>query len=472
MIAMNKKTFMAAIALSALIILASFPSSQLINPTVSATDSEPANNWPMFHHDPLHSGASTGNPTLTPTLLWNYTTGFMVESSPAVVDGVVYIGSEDGNVYALNAVSGTKIWSYTTGNLPTAQTSGLPFLPQNGVGSSPAVVNGVVYVGALDSNVYALNAANGNRLWNYTTGYIINSNPIVINGIVYVGSLDNNIYALDAVTGNQLWNFTTNGPVYSSPAVVNDVVYIGSVDGNVYALSAADGTKIWNYTTEVTSWIDHNAVESSPSVVEGVVYVGSGNYNVYALKSADGAKLWGYTTGGEVNSSPAVANGIVYVGSNDGNVYALNASSGDKIWSYTTDVSSLSSNAVYSSPAFVGGIVYVGSDGGGVYALNASNGNKIWNYTTVIAAISRSFYSGNQLIGNISYTGNQVGSSPAVVDGVVYIGSYDGTVYALGSPVPSLPFSTLLGIAVVLVAAAIVGTGLLIYYKKRKHERM
>jgi hypothetical protein len=100
--------------------------------------------WVMFRSDPSHSGFGTGNPVLTPTLLWNYTTGNWVGSSPAVVDGVVYVGSLDGNVYALNAVNGAKLWNYLTGNL---------------VGSSPAVVGGIVYIGAWDSSVYALGAS-------------------------------------------------------------------------------------------------------------------------------------------------------------------------------------------------------------------------------------------------------------------------------------------------------------------------
>jgi outer membrane protein assembly factor BamB len=110
--------------------------------------------WPMFHHDPSHTGAGTGSPALVPTLLWKYTTNPpitpsrdyptltspLLESSPAVVDGVVYVGSGD-NTYALNATDGTELWSYTTGGI---------------VESSPAVVNGVVYVGSDDGNVYAL----------------------------------------------------------------------------------------------------------------------------------------------------------------------------------------------------------------------------------------------------------------------------------------------------------------------------
>ncbi|MGD0072116.1 MAG: PQQ-binding-like beta-propeller repeat protein [Candidatus Bathyarchaeia archaeon] len=249
--------------------------------------------WIMFRSDLSHDGVGTGNPALTPTLLWKYTVpkientlypGFFFwpafESSPAVVNGVVYIGSNDSFVYALDAANGTKLWSTATAD---------------DVFSSPAVVNGVVYIGSDDGNVYALNAANGNKLWNYTT-----------SGAV--------------------------GGIGSSPAVVNGVVYINSDDGNVYALNAANGNKLWNYTTSaLTSPLGYNPAvmaspqfESSPAVVKGVVYVGSGD-NIYALNATNGDELWSYTTGAEVESSPAVVKGVVYVGSDDGSVYALGA---------------------------------------------------------------------------------------------------------------------------------------------------
>ena len=73
--------------------------------------------WMMFRSDPLHSGAGTGNPVLVPTLTWKYTTNGPVVSSPAVVGGVVYVGSEDDNVYALKAASGAKLWNYMVGFL-------------------------------------------------------------------------------------------------------------------------------------------------------------------------------------------------------------------------------------------------------------------------------------------------------------------------------------------------------------------
>jgi outer membrane protein assembly factor BamB len=100
-------------------------------------------------------------------------------------------------------------------------------------------VNGVVYVGSSDDHLYAINASNGLGLWQFTTGGFVDSSPAVANGVVYVGSDDTNVYALDAINGARLWSYATGYAVESSPAVVNGVVYVGSFDANVYAFSLA-----------------------------------------------------------------------------------------------------------------------------------------------------------------------------------------------------------------------------------------
>ncbi|MGD0329665.1 MAG: PQQ-binding-like beta-propeller repeat protein [Nitrososphaeria archaeon] len=147
-------------------------------PFAGATD-----DWTMFRHDAAHSGYSTSSSS-GGVKLWSFPTGDQVESSPAVAGGVVYVGSYDHNVYALNASTGAKIWSYTTGDWVT---------------SSPAVVGGVVYVGSYDNNTYALNASSGVKLWSFTTGGWVFSSPAVVGGVVYVGSEDGNVYALNAL---------------------------------------------------------------------------------------------------------------------------------------------------------------------------------------------------------------------------------------------------------------------------------
>jgi peptide/nickel transport system substrate-binding protein len=345
--------------------------------------------WSMFHHDLEHSGYSESPAPNTNQTLWNYTTGGGVESSPAVVDGRVYVGSnygDNGRVYCLDAFTGAHIWNYTTGNA---------------VYSSPAVVDGRVYVGSDDHKVYCLDAFTGAEIWYYETGYRVDSSPAVADGKVYVSSEDGKVYCLDALTGAHIWNYTI-GPYWmrSSPAVVGGRVYVGSGNGKVYCLNALTGIHIWNYTIG-------GRVFSSLAVVDGRVYVGSDNGRVYCLDALTGTGIWNYEMGEMVQTSPTVANGKVYVAqSYDSDVYCLDALTGAYIWNYTT-------GPVFSSPAVADGKVYVGSNDFKVYCLDALTGGLIWNYAT----------------------GGPVESSPAVADGVVFVGSDDGTVYAFGNVV-------------------------------------
>ncbi len=351
--------------------------------------------WNQFHKHNMHrfnpyEKFLTVNNVGNLGLKWSFTANNGVYSSPTVVNGVVYVGSSDRSVYALNAHTGAKLWSYPTGNA---------------VFSVPAVMNGVVYVGSWDGSVYALDAATGTKLWSYATGGEVTSSPAVANGLVYVGTqgrdgrVDGAVDAIDSRTGAKVWSHHIGSPVLSSPAVANGVVYVDSWnDYTVYALNARTGAKLWSYTTGYF-------MASSPAVIDGAVYVGSTDDNVYALDATTGAELWNYATGGSLESSPAVANGVVYVGSDDQKVYALDASTGARLWSYTTG-----GPVGYSSPAVANGVAYVGSHDGNVYALDATTGAELWSYPV----------------------GGSVDSSPTVVNGVVYVGSGypDNKVYA------------------------------------------
>ena len=329
-----------------LTILSSVPPAPPINET---TD------WPMIHKNLAHTGYNPVNgPTNLSANVRYFNTGDIIyDSSPAVSNGVVYIGSDDNNVYALDASNiSKKLGSYTTGNYVT---------------SSPAVSNGVVYIGSYDRNVYALNASNiSQSLGSYDTGsYSIGSSPAVSNGVVYIGSEDNKVYALNASNISQkLGSYTTGDYIDSSPAVSNGIVYVGSADSKVYALNASNiSQKLGSYTTG-------GSVISSPSVANGVVYIGSYDHNVYALNASNiSQKLGNYTTGDIIyDSSAAVSNGIVYIGGWDNKVYALNASNiSQKLGSYTTG------DHITSSPAVSNGIVYIGSYDHKVYAFGTED---------------------------------------------------------------------------------------------------
>ncbi len=166
---------------------------------------------------------------------WTRTIGGTVDSSPGVVGGVVYVGTDDGTVYALDANTGAVRWSYLT---------------LGAVESSPAVVGGVVYVGSDDGTVYALDANTGKVRWSLPIREITTSvttsasTPAVVGGVVYVGSWDGNVYAVNAVTGAVRWKYPTGGAVESSPAVVGGVVYIVSDYADPPVMPAGSATTL------------------------------------------------------------------------------------------------------------------------------------------------------------------------------------------------------------------------------------
>src|SRR3989344_6952661 len=367
--------------------------------------------WQMFHHDFAHTGFYSLSGPTSATSFWNFTTtaNAQMQSSPAIICGIGYIGSLDDMVYAINATNGSKIWNFTAFD----------------VVSSPAVVNNMVYIGANNLQLYALNATNGSKIWNYTLGSQLAqalSSPTPVKDIVYIGAValvaPGFVYAINATNGAQIWNFSTTGAnVQSSPAVANGRVYVGDSAGFLYALNATNGTQIWSAQPTTAS------VDSAPAV-EDIVYVGADNIGLIAYNATNGTQLWNYTIGlaSGVNATPAVANGIVYFSSDpaDATLYALNATNGNMIWNRTNFQGGTSSPAVSGN-----GIVYIGEDNPGnvLRALNATNGTELWNLTLT----------------------ESIKSSPALAtlsgnDNILVASADDGNVYAFTSNiVPNVP---------------------------------
>jgi outer membrane protein assembly factor BamB len=356
-------------------------------------------NWPEYRDNPSHTGDNTAENTLGTsnvnmlTANTPFPTQGAVESSPAVVNGVVYVGSTDGNVYAITTANPPqKLWSFTTGGE---------------VVSSPMVVNGVVYVSSFDGNVYALHAAAtpaGQLIWSFNSRSPNWSSPTVVNGVVYVGADTGLLYALNASTGQPIWDYNTGtgDAIHGSPTVVNGVVYVSNEAGDVCAVNASTGVSFWTACATVTGAAD------TPTVVDGVVYVGASGGTVTGFDASNGRPSgWQYTnlTGGSL-TSPAIANGLAYVGSSDDHVYAISTSiPATQAWNFAAA-------GPTGEPAVANGLVYVGAGDDNVYALEAIGLQKFWNYLT----------------------GGPVVSSPAVANGTVYVGSNDKNVYAFALP--------------------------------------
>jgi len=351
--------------------------------------------WPMFRANPARTGVAESPVSPGLNLIWKQKLGNLVDSSPAVVGGVVYVGSSDGFVHAVSASDGQPLWKYQTGGAVT---------------SSPAVVGGLVYVGSVDRCIYALQAEDGSPAWVYRTDGPVVSSPAVADGVVTCGSMDGNLYALDAKSGTVRWTAESPMWIAASPAVADGMVFIALTDerripaqGRIRALRASDGKLVWEYAMALAP--DRGGrVWASPAVENGTLYIGGEDNIMHALDASNGARKWMFKCGDKqpmwmISSSAAVLDGMAYFGCFDTLLYAVGGAKPK--WKCPLN------NIVDSSPAIAGHTLYVGSADRHIYAINLDTGDPIARFQT----------------------GGVVVSSPAVSDGRLFVGSSDGYLY-------------------------------------------
>ncbi len=352
--------------------------------------------------DPSFVPTPTPTPTKPGDLLWRYGTKGNVISAPTVLGHVVYFGSTDGYVYAVNAYSGDLLWRYETGYEVSP--------------SRVVAYYGKAYFVGSGGDLYAVDADSGELQWRYQT-YDVEPEPsslAVGSSGIYFRSTNGRGYGVDTDGLSGRSSFGTESYVVSPPAVGISDVYYGDTGvppgatssyGYVRAKHVNSGRFRWRH------WTEGNMV-SAPTVAGWDVYFGSTDGYVYAVDGAGGGRRWRYETGGEVHSAPAVGVGIdvVYFVSTDGYLYAVDADSGELRWRYETG------GEVRSSPTFgqAGhgghyGVVYFVSSDGYLYAVDADSGELRWRYEV----------------------GADVHSSPAVGYDIVYVSSSDGYVHAV-----------------------------------------
>jgi outer membrane protein assembly factor BamB len=245
-------------------------------------------------------------------LRWKFTTGDVVHASPAISDGVLFIGSWDSYFYAIDAARGKEKWRFKTGEDPDVHN-------QVGIQSSAAVAQGVVYFGCRDSNFYAVDARSGKQKWvfNNKGSWVIGS-PAVKDGKVFFATSDSGLfYELDATSGQPVFSLDfKHWPMFSSPAIAGNLLYIGSHDGKLRAIDFSTQKVVWTFETD-------------SSRLNGPAYTkpdGSPNYEAafsedfYDDMVAGVQKMMSV---GTILSSPVIADNVIYVGSVDGYLYAL-----------------------------------------------------------------------------------------------------------------------------------------------------
>ena len=330
----------------------------------------------MFHGNLAHTGVyDSAGPKQLGGVKWKFKAGGPIVTSPTLADGVVYIGAMDGHLYAIDEETGKEKWNFKS-RMPIA--------------SSAAIANGTLYFASSAGSLAAIDIATGKPKWTLPTEYERKFEAKNLHG-----------YPSAAQTIPDAWDIFT-----SSPAVANGKVYFGSGDGNVYAADAQSGVLQWKFATR-------DVVHSSPAVVNGVVYIGSWDSTLYAIDAETGQEKWSFKAGEDpvihnqvgFQSSPTVVDGVVYIGCRDAHVYAIDASTGRKKWDYPT-----SKSWVIGTPAVYNGMVYVGtSDSSRFMALDAKTGRLKLNFDAKAYMFS----------------------SAAIAGDTAYVGDHNGRLYAM-----------------------------------------
>ncbi len=336
---------------------------------------------------------------------WKFKCGKGIGASPVVVDGVAYIGSLDGNFYAIDAETGKETWRFTTEDNAPIRSSAVVFQEK------------VFFVGN-DQMLYALDAAVGTLKWKTPSlvkggrDYDAGPSPTVVAGIVFCNGKQN-LQGFDPDRGKVVWDargvdaglgvyalsyhpagLLIRGGSSGYPGAVDLRIArgggrVGGVAGDTFSLTAAcddkhayvaggmglqkvliadrpDGGSAGpvQFTYKEAHWNNMHPHFSPIGVDGGNVYIGNVDRCLYAVDIDTGKLSWKFQTGGPVQSGPSIAAGIVYVGSEDGHLYAIDAATGAERWNFKTG-----GKITHSSPWIGNGVVFVGSSDGYLYAL-------------------------------------------------------------------------------------------------------
>jgi eukaryotic-like serine/threonine-protein kinase len=359
-----------------------------------ATASIPGGDWPSFRGGPAMLGIAAGSLPDQFALRWQFKTKGAVESSPVIAEGRVFIGSNDGRVYALDVKTGRRLWDFKTPE-------------DDAVLAPPLYHGGVVYIGATDGWLYALDARTGEAKWKYQTDDKIIGAANVIpatNGSgdwIIVGSYDGALHCVDAGTGKKVWTLETGNYINGAPAVLDGQVIFGGCDALMHVADAVNGTLV--KTIQLPAYIPGTA-----AVDDGRAYVGHYEKEFVCVDLEKDQIAWTYKDeehAAPFLSSPALTADRVVFGGQDKRLHCADRKTGERLWVFQTG------GDVDGSPVVCGDKVVVGSADGKLYIVNLADGKEVWSYEI----------------------GGRLTSSPAVGGGLVVIGSQDGSVYAFGS---------------------------------------
>jgi outer membrane protein assembly factor BamB len=236
-------------------------------------------------------------------------------------------------------------------------------------------------------------------VWSRGLGHLIEFPAVVADGFAYIGNARGTIRAISMRNGKFAWSHLTPGfpRMASSPAVDGNEIVYHTMDGGVHVLNRTNGHVVW-------SWNSGSSIESSPIVVDGIDYFGTASGEMYALDLRSHRVKWRKSLGAKIASSAAISGGRLFIGDYSGRLWVLSPASGATRWVGRVN------GKIYGTPAVAGGKVFVPSVAYSFSAFSTS-GRRLWQVST----------------------GSYVYASPAVADGVVCFGAYNGVFYGVSA---------------------------------------
>ncbi|MDZ7262211.1 MAG: PQQ-binding-like beta-propeller repeat protein [candidate division KSB1 bacterium] len=344
-------------------------------------------NWTQFGGTPTRTNLSPETIPLPLELAWTFKATSAIGPSLIVIDGVVYFGTLDGKVFAVNITTGEKLeqkkmdlestCAFHEGYLLIARRYGEETLycldlstgkfkweiNAGDIASEPLIANGWIYISALYKHVDRYSLTTGSKSWSYETQGQCHSSPALAGQTLVVGCDDGTVYALNENTGKLIWKYQTKGAIYATPAIWKDKVFIGSLDRTFYALNLAEGSLSWKYATS-------GQIYQSCAVNEEFVLFGSNDYYLYCLNQNNGQLQWRYQAKSLVSTSPLIAGDKVFFGSLDHHYYCLSLKDGQLLWSYKTR------GRVRTSPVIWQGYLLGASEDNYLYAFKKADSFK------------------------------------------------------------------------------------------------
>lgn len=359
---------------------------------VHAQDATPAvtsGDWPIYRYDPARTGEGPG-PGIAgaPVQTWRaQLPGPAANSSPALGDGLVAIGTANGYLLALDQATGAERWR--------AQGPA-------GFYAGPAVAGGLVYGLCDDGTLFAFDAATGDERWTLADTFYGDNQILLAGNDLYLANLDKEMVAMDAATGTERWRVSLSDTASRSTSFANDALYVGLSDGHLIALNATDGSTRWTFETGMPGF-----AHATPAVWEGTIFEmvfdeGNGG-TLFAIDGETGKEQWRLFEQA-FNSSVGVADGLVYAIGTDGKITGVDTATGTVTWQLATGLN------IGAAVDIVDGIVYAPSADRFLYAMDAQTGDVLWRFPIE----------------------GYCGYSPAVTGGKVYLGTGLGYLYAIG----------------------------------------